>query len=79
MTTDDKTRPLEREVGPGKTSGGRAAILNAALELAANGWAVFPCIPYCKDAKASYILYGFHDATTDADKIKRGGSNGRVH
>jgi len=66
-----QSRPAENRAAD-KTSRGRTAILNAALELAAAGWAVFPCIETKgDDEKAPYTTNGFHDASTDPAKITR--------
>jgi hypothetical protein len=86
MITDDKTRPPER-AGPSKTSAGRTASLSeAALELAANGWAVFPCWErnYRTDPKTGepegaksphsdkrlQLINGHLDASRDPDLIR---------
>jgi hypothetical protein len=46
--------------------------LTAALELAALGWPVFPCIETPgESAKRPYVRNGFHDATTDPEMIKK--------
>ncbi|MCQ9386803.1 bifunctional DNA primase/polymerase [Brevibacterium moorei] len=45
-------------------------MLDAALELAGQGWKVFPCIPAGPKAKAPLTTNGFHDATTDPDQIR---------
>lgn len=42
-------------------------LLDAALEYADLGYAVFPCAP---GAKKPLVEHGFHDATTDADQIE---------
>lgn len=42
--------------------------LNAALLYASLGWRVFPLMPKSKDPATPH---GFHDATTDVDKIKQ--------
>jgi hypothetical protein len=70
MIPDDKTRPPER-AGPSKTSAGRIASLSeAALDLAANGWAVFPCKWWGEDAKRPLTTDGHHDASRHPDQIK---------
>jgi hypothetical protein len=46
-------------------------MFEAALELAQNGWRVFPCEPEGPDAKAPWINYGHHGATQDADVIRK--------
>jgi hypothetical protein len=76
MITDDKTRPpAEERTGPSKTSGGRtASLVNAALELASAGWAVFPCRhPTISDeykAKAPMISNGHLKASRDPNQIR---------
>lgn len=51
--------------------GGMNAMLDAALELAGKGWAVFPCLWYGKDAKKPLTKNGHHDATTDFEVITK--------
>jgi hypothetical protein len=72
VSLGNKTRPpTEERTGPSKTSGGRTASLSsAALELAANGWPVFPCRWCGESAKAPLTINGHLDATTNPDKIK---------
>src|SRR4051794_5252709 len=41
-----------------------------ALDLAAQGWRVFPCIPTGEEAKAPLTFHGHLDATTEPDQIK---------
>jgi hypothetical protein len=68
MITED---PTPKGAGPSKTSAGRTASLSAAaLELAANGWAVFPCKWRGEDAKAPRTTNGHHDASRDPSQIK---------
>lgn len=43
-------------------------MLEAALEYAAKGWRVFPCLP---GGKAPMTTNGFHDATTDTNQIQQ--------
>jgi hypothetical protein len=63
--------PTPKGAGPSKTSAGRTASLSAAaLELAANGWAVFPCKWRGEDAKAPLTTNGHHDASRDPSQIK---------
>jgi hypothetical protein len=70
MITDDKTRP-PKGAGPSKTSAGRTASLSAAaLELAANGWGVFPSKWRGEDAKAPLTTNGHRDASRDRDQIR---------
>jgi hypothetical protein len=70
MITDNKTRPPER-AGPSKTSAGRIASLSeAALDLAANGWAVFPCRHTGPAAKAPMTKNGHLDASRNQDQIE---------
>jgi hypothetical protein len=70
MITDNKTRPPER-AGPSKASAGRTASLSeTALELAANGWAVFPCKWRGEEAKAPLTINGHHTASRDPDLIR---------
>ncbi len=70
MITDNKARPPER-AGPSKTSGGRTpSLTSAALDLAANGWAVFPCKWRGDDAKAPRTKNGHLDASRDSDQIE---------
>jgi hypothetical protein len=45
-------------------------LLAAALDLAAQGWAVFPCKWTGPHAKAPMTVNGHRNATTDPDKIK---------
>src|SRR4249920_2317332 len=47
-------------------------MIEAALELAANNWPVFPCVetPGPK-SKSPYTKNGFHDASTDPDLIMK--------
>lgn len=45
------------------------AMLEPALALAAQGWAVFPCWPDGPKAKAPMTAHGFQDATRDPDTI----------
>jgi len=47
------------------------AMVDAALELAASGWAVFPCRE-TNDArmKAPYLLHGFKEASTHPERIR---------
>jgi len=40
-------------------------LLQAALEYAARGWYVFPCIEKGEKAKHPYTKNGFKDASTD--------------
>ena len=48
------------------------AMINAALELAALDWPVFPCREEPGEkAKSPYTPNGFHDASTDPELIKR--------
>jgi hypothetical protein len=44
-------------------------LLRAALELAAQGWAVFPCKWRGENAKAPLTINGHHDATRDPNQI----------
>jgi hypothetical protein len=46
-----------------------SALSNAALELAEQGWRVFPCHEAGPKAKAPYTARGFKDASTDPDQI----------
>jgi hypothetical protein len=65
------TNPLAGNQGADKTSCGRApSLTTAALELAANGWPVFPCRWCGESAKAPLTINGHLDATTDPDTIK---------
>jgi hypothetical protein len=45
-------------------------ITTAALELAAAGWPVFPCIPTGERAKAPLVEHGHLEGTTDSDQIR---------
>lgn len=45
-------------------------MLEPALALAAQGWAVFPCWPDGPKAKAPMTAHGFQDATVDPDMIR---------
>jgi hypothetical protein len=45
-------------------------MLAAALDLAAQGWAVFPCKWQGDDAKAPLTINGHHDASRDPDVIR---------
>lgn len=65
------TNPLAGNQGADKTSGGRTpSLTNAALNLAAAGWPVFPCRHTGPTAKAPMTKNGHLNATTDPDKIK---------
>lgn len=65
------TNPLAGNQGADKTSCGRTpSLTTAALELAANGWPVFPCRWCGESAKAPLTINGHLDATTDPDTIK---------
>src|SRR6266550_9200955 len=44
-------------------------MLGEALDLAAQGWRVLPCIPTGERAKAPLLEHGFHDATLDPTVI----------
>jgi hypothetical protein len=44
-------------------------LIDAALELAAAAWEVFPCWPTGPQAKSPLTLHGHHDATMDPDVI----------
>jgi len=46
-------------------------MLKAALWYAKRGWAVLPCEPKGKAPLAKLLLHGCHDATTNADTIRR--------
>lgn len=46
-----------------------AEILDAALELVGNGWAVLPCLERGSKAKAPYLTHGYNDASTDSQLI----------
>ena len=46
-------------------------MIEAALELAAAGWRVFPCIPSGEHAKAPFTTHGHLDATDDFETIGR--------
>jgi hypothetical protein len=46
-------------------------VIDAALELAAAGWRVFPCIPSGEHAKAPFTTHGHLDATDDFETIGR--------
>jgi Bifunctional DNA primase/polymerase, N-terminal len=71
VTPHDKTRPPEGETGPSKTSAGRTpSLTTAALDLATQGWAVFPCKWTGPGAKAPMTVNGHLNASTDPDKIK---------
>lgn len=50
------------------TAASTASILHAALGYADLGYAVFPCAP---GGKAPLTKHGFHDATTDPEKIEQ--------
>jgi hypothetical protein len=54
----------------GRRDGAVSPLGHEALDLAAKGWAVFPCREHGDGAKAPYTLRGFKDATTDADVIR---------
>jgi hypothetical protein len=45
-------------------------LIDAALDLAAAAWEVFPCRPTGPQAKSPLTLHGHHDATMDPDVIK---------
>jgi hypothetical protein len=45
-------------------------LIDAALELAAAAWEIFPCRPSGPQAKSPLTLRGHHDATMDPDVIK---------
>jgi Bifunctional DNA primase/polymerase, N-terminal len=69
------TNPLARNQGADdETSGGRTpSLTNAALELAANGWAVFPCRPNTVGeykAKSPMISNGHLKASRDPGQIR---------
>jgi hypothetical protein len=71
VTPHDKTRPPEGETGPSKTSAGRTPSLStAALDLATQGWAVFPCKWRGENAKAPLTINGHHDASRNPDQIR---------
>lgn len=44
-------------------------MLDAAIDLAGHGWAVFPCYGHGARAKAPRTAHGFHDASRDPDLI----------
>lgn len=71
MTRHDHTTPPKPPVPPVPTEdlGPRAPsdVLAVALDLAARGWPVFPCVP---GAKRPLTRHGLHDATTDPDRIR---------
>jgi Bifunctional DNA primase/polymerase, N-terminal len=46
------------------------ALLTAALDLVAQGWAVFPCKPWGDDAKRPLTINGHHGASRDDDQIR---------
>lgn len=46
-----------------------STLREAALDLAAAGWAVLPCKEHGEHPKAPYLTHGFKDATTDPDVI----------
>jgi hypothetical protein len=52
-------------------------LLYAALDLAAEGWAVFPCKWWGDDAKRPLTLNGHHGATRDPTRSPPGGPAGR--
>ncbi len=45
-------------------------LIDAALELGAAAWEVFPCRPDGPQAKSPLTPHGHHDATMDPDVIK---------
>ncbi|WP_162616450.1 bifunctional DNA primase/polymerase [Xylanimonas allomyrinae] len=45
-------------------------MLNSALDLAAQGWAVLPCREAGSTAKAPYLRHGFHEASRDPGVIR---------
>ena len=47
-----------------------SSLQDAAIDLAATGWAVFPCKWRGDDAKAPLTKNGHHDASRDADQIE---------
>ena len=70
-----ETRPAEGPTTRDKSTDWRhnaltVLMINAALELAAAGWEIFPCKWTGPAAKAPLTVNGHHDATTNPDKIK---------
>ena len=65
MTTEDAKELSPPDIDPGQIPHTR---LDAALHYAAKGWPVFPCRP---NAKVPLGGKGVHDATTDADQIRK--------
>lgn len=63
---EEATR-LEPLVERPPTRGSTVALISAALWYAQNGWPVFPCQP---GGKQPACAHGFHDATTDPDRIR---------
>lgn len=61
MTTDS---------GAARRSQSVNTMLDAALDLAAQGWAVFPCHWVGSRAKSPITVHGHHDATRDPDVIR---------
>jgi hypothetical protein len=45
-------------------------LCDAAIEAAAAGWRVLPCVPTGPKAKAPLLEHGFHDASRDPDIIR---------
>jgi hypothetical protein len=68
MSLENRSRPWQ---GGSKTATASdvKAILEP-LELAAQGWAVFPCKWRGEEAKAPLTINGFHDATRDPNQIR---------